>query len=138
MTTHTQSKVTEEQSSSANTVISAKDTKTRSSRSWQHEQHSVDPSGRKRLRMFGENTAIFLLFILLTVLLTYPSVLHLADRVIGGRGDNYHYLWTLWHTSHALFDLHSSPLFSPDLFVPYGFSLIKNMDMSPATVLLFV
>jgi hypothetical protein len=39
--------------------------------------------------------------------------------------------------AHALFDLHKSPFFDPDVFVPFGFSLVRNQDLSPGTVLLF-
>jgi hypothetical protein len=44
----------------------------------------------------------------------------------------------LWYPAHAIFDLHKSPFFDPDVYFPYGFSLIRNHDLSPATVLLFM
>ena len=69
--------------------------------------------------------------------MTYPAVLFLHTKVLGGPGDNLHFLWELWYAAHALFDLHKSPFFDPDVFVPFGFSLIRNQDLSPGTVLLF-
>jgi 4-amino-4-deoxy-L-arabinose transferase-like glycosyltransferase len=33
--------------------------------------------------------------------------------------------------------VHKSPLFDPDVFVPFGFSVICNQDLSPGTMLLF-
>jgi hypothetical protein len=69
--------------------------------------------------------------------MTYPAVFFLSSKVIGGPGDNFHFLWELWYVAHALCDLHKSPFFDPDVFVPFGFSLIRNQDLSPGTVLLF-
>lgn len=39
--------------------------------------------------------------------------------------------------AHALFDLHKWPFFDLDVFVPFGYSLVRNQDLSPGTVLLF-
>src|SRR5262249_59552421 len=69
--------------------------------------------------------------------MTYPAVLFLRRKVLGGPEDNFHFLWELWYVAHALFDLHKSPFFDPDVFAPFGFSLICNQDLSPGTVLLF-
>lgn len=84
------------------------------------------------------DAAVLCLYILLTLALTYPAVFYLTDHVIGSyRGDNFHYLWQLWYPAHALFDLRTSPFTDPDVYAPFGFSLIRNQDLSPATVLLF-
>jgi hypothetical protein len=56
---------------------------------------------------------------------------------MGGPEDQFHFLWELWYVAHAIFDLHKSPFFDPDVFVPFGYSLIRNQDLSPGTVLLF-
>ena len=37
----------------------------------------------------------FLLYLLLTLGFTYPAILHLSSRVIGG-GDAYMFLWDIW------------------------------------------
>ncbi|HMH01922.1 MAG TPA: glycosyltransferase family 39 protein [Terriglobales bacterium] len=84
-----------------------------------------------------ENALVLLLYVALTMVMTYPAVLFLRAKVIGGPEDNFHFLWELWYVAHALFDLHKSPFFDPDVFVPFGFSLIRNQDLSPGTVLLF-
>ena len=84
-----------------------------------------------------ENSLVLLLYALLTIAMTYPAVLFLRTRVMGGPEDNFHFLWELWYVAHALFDLHKSPFFDPDVFVPFGYSLIRNQDLSPGTVLLF-
>src|SRR6476661_998620 len=90
-----------------------------------------------RLKRWCENSAVVLLYTVLTAAMTYPAVLFLHTKVLGGPGDNLHFLWELWYAAHALFDLHKSPFFDPDVFVPFGFSLIRNQDLSPGTVLLF-
>jgi hypothetical protein len=93
--------------------------------------------GGDRLRRWYENLLVLLLYSLLTVAMTYPAAIFLRSRVLGGPEDNFHFLWELWYVAHALFDLHKSPFFDPDVFVPFGFSLIRNQDLSPGTVLLF-
>ena len=85
----------------------------------------------------SETILVFLFYALLTVALTYPAVFFLRTKVLGGPADNFHFLWELWYVAHALFDLHKSPFFDPDVYVPFGFSLIRNQDLSPGTVLLF-
>src|SRR5205823_15106440 len=84
-----------------------------------------------------ENPMVLLLYVFLTVAMTYPAVFFLSSKVMGAQGDNFHFLWELWYVAHALFDLHKSPFFDPDVFVPFGFSLLRNQDLSPGTVLLF-
>jgi len=92
---------------------------------------------RGGLKRWQENLLVLLLYMLLTAALTYPALLFLRTKVPGGPEDNFHFLWELWYVAHALFDLHKSPFFDPDVFVPFGFSLIRNQDLSPGTVLLF-
>jgi len=97
---------------------------------------SIASQGGK-LNGWYENPLVLLVYIVLTVAMTYPAALFLSNKVMGGAGDNFHFLWELWYVAHALFDLHKSPFFDPDVSVPFGFSLIRNQDLSPGTVLLF-
>ena len=72
-----------------------------------------------------EKLVVFLLYTGLAVAMTYPADLsrpHKSDR---WTEDNFHFLWELWYVAHALFDVHKSPFFDPDVFVPFGFSLIR-------------
>ncbi len=88
--------------------------------------------------MGREKLLVLLFYSLVTVAISYPVLPHLQDRAIGASAeDNLHFVWELWYAAHALFDLHKSPFFDPDVYYPYGFSLIRNQDLSPATVLLF-
>lgn len=106
---------------------------------WTRRRQSAVSRGMGYLLTLRESILIFLFFTLLTVALTYPAAFHLTNRVIGSYpGDNFHYLWQLWYPAHAVFDLHAWPLFDPDVYAPYGFDLIKNQDLSPGTVLLFM
>ena len=89
------------------------------------------------LTSWYEKPVVLLLYVFLTIAMTYPAVLFLRTKVMGGPEDNFHFLWELWYVAHALFDLHRSPFFDPDVFVPFGYSLIRNQDLSPGTVLLF-
>src|SRR5262245_46991284 len=98
---------------------------------------SFSHRARVGLKRWHENLLVFLLYAALTVAMTYPAFLFLRTKVLGGPEDNFHFLWELWYVAHALFDLHKSPFFDPDVFVPFGFSLIRNQDLSPGTVLLF-
>src|SRR4029077_4628948 len=101
-------------------------------------QVSPPSSNRKGgLKLLYENSFVLLLYALLTIAMTYPTIFFLRTKVLGVPGDTFHFLWELWYVAHALFDLHKSPFFDPDVFVPFGFSLIGNQDLSPGTVLLF-
>src|SRR5436305_9160659 len=98
---------------------------------------SVGSVTEPRPKRWHENFLVLLLYIFLTIVLTYPAVFFLRTKVPGGPEDNFHFLWELWYVAHALFDLHRSPFFDPDVFVPFGFNLLRNQDLSPGTVLLF-
>src|SRR4029077_3409820 len=94
------------------------------------------PVGGKWL--LDPNLLVLFFYGLITILVAYPVIAHLFDKVMGPYPeDNLHFVWELWYAAHAIFDLHKSPFFDPDVYFPYGFSLIRNQDLSPATVLLF-
>src|SRR5215470_13207882 len=101
------------------------------------DSFSSRPDAPVGLKRWHENSLVLLLYAVLTTVMTYPGVLFLRTKVLGGPEDNFHFLWELWYVAHAIFDLHKSPFFDPDVFVPFGFSLIRNQDLSPGTVLLF-
>jgi len=68
---------------------------------------------------------------LLTIVVTWPLVLHWADRVPGWYvADNYEYLWKLWWFKHALLELKQSPLVAPHIFYPQGFAL-AHAELTP-------
>jgi len=63
------------------------------------------------------------LYLLLTVLLTYPLVLRFATHVPGDGSDDPALVWNLWWVRHAIVDLHSNPLVCGHLFYPLGIDL---------------
>ena len=98
---------------------------------------NISPASTKGL--LRESFLVLFLYVLVTAAVTYPVIAHLLDKVMGSDPeDNLHFVWELWYPAHAIFDLHKSPFFDPDVYFPYGFSLIRNQDLSPATVLLFM
>lgn len=58
-------------------------------------------------------------YALLTVVATYPLMLHVGDA-IPGSGDAYQFYWNLWWVKRALVDLHANPYVTGELFHPYG------------------
>ncbi len=62
-------------------------------------------------------------FLILTIAVTWPLVLHLTNRVPGALGDNFEYLWKMWWFKHAIVDLHINPLIAPNILYPQGFNL---------------
>ena len=74
---------------------------------------------------------VILFFLLLSLAVTWPLVLHMTDRVPGWYiADNYEYIWKMWWFKHAIIDVHQSPLFAPDIFYPQGFHL-AHAELSP-------
>src|SRR5262245_23898304 len=89
-------------------------------------------------RPFTSDVLVLCGFVVSTLLLTFPIAWHLGDSLPGYPPvDNFHYLWELWYPAHAIFDLRASPFLDPNIYSPFGFDLIRNQDLSPATVLLF-
>jgi hypothetical protein len=59
----------------------------------------------------------------LTLVLTYPAVAHLGDRMIGDGGDGLQFAWNLWWMKRALVDLYTTPFHTDAIFHPQGVSL---------------
>lgn len=78
---------------------------------------------------------IFIAFCFLTVLMTWPWVLHLRDAV-ADRGDPYMISWTLWWDYHQTFHnpLH---LFDANVFYPYRYTLAFSENDYGVALLLF-
>ncbi len=64
-------------------------------------------------------------YLLLVLLLTYPAIFHLQDRLIGNNIDNWIYYWNNWWIGRAIADGHS--WFATDvIFFPQGTSLLAH------------
>lgn len=74
-----------------------------------------------RLRKPAGESLVFLVFAALTVLMTWPWVLHMRDAV-GDTGDSYLNAWILWWDYHGTFTnpLH---LFDSNILYPYRYTL---------------
>lgn len=70
---------------------------------------------------------VILLFLVLSVVLTFPLILHFSDHVPGTTTwamDEYGYVWNNWWFKHAVFDLGISPFHTDYIFYPVGTSLV--------------
>jgi hypothetical protein len=66
---------------------------------------------------------ILLVYGLLAVLLTWPTVTHLTTYLPGDGGDDPAIAWNLWWVKQSLLTLHTNPLFSTAMFYPIGINL---------------
>ncbi|MEM8535728.1 MAG: hypothetical protein AAGF95_33185 [Chloroflexota bacterium] len=81
----------------------------------------------------GHHTLVITLYALLSVALSWPTVLHFTTGLTSGGIDAKHNLWTFWHTQQAL--LGQQPLFdAPFLYYPQGISLLVH-GVGPLTSL---
>ncbi len=65
-----------------------------------------------------------LLFVLVTVLFTFPAVFNLGTHFVGSpRGDKFQFIWNFWWVRHAIVDLMQLPFFCPLQYYPSGVSL---------------
>jgi hypothetical protein len=63
-------------------------------------------------------------YLLLTLLMTYPLVLHLATAIPGDGFDGWQNYWNLWWVKTAVLDLQQGPYFTQHLYYPTGYSLL--------------
>lgn len=66
---------------------------------------------------------VYGLFLITTILLTWPVTLHIGRRLPGAPGDPQVYLWNIWWLKHSLFALHQNPLWCPVVAWPFGASI---------------
>ncbi len=69
------------------------------------------------------HVAVLGLYLLLTIILTYPLVLHFTTHVPGDGSDDPALVWNLWWVKHALVDLGANPFDCPFMFHPIGIDL---------------
>jgi hypothetical protein len=87
------------------------------------------------IRRWWKSLAPPLFFIALTVVMTWPLVLHMADSVVGQIGDNVYFVWMMAWFKRALFELHVSPINVPQLNYPEGWSLAYT-EIAPSELAL--
>ncbi len=67
------------------------------------------------------------IYLVLSLALTYPLVLHFTTHVPGSATwafDEYTFLWNMWWFKYSIFDLQTNPLHSSFIFYPLGISLV--------------
>lgn len=81
-------------------------------------------------------------FTILSLIMTYPLVLHLGTAIMGPPGDNFEYLYKVYWFEHALLEEGTSPFFIPQVFYPFGYhvalsetSLSNTLAVLPVTAL---
>lgn len=75
------------------------------------------------------------LFVVLTIVLAFPVIrIMVRGGVPGWEGDNLFFVHSLWWWKHALFDLHTSPFFDPESFVPAGKNVLRS-ELTVATTI---
>ncbi|MEI7556970.1 hypothetical protein [Candidatus Chlorohelix sp.] len=78
------------------------------------------------------------LFLLGSLIFTWPTVLHLGQNIISnGSGDVWQHLWNQWWTTFSLFERHSHPYYTPSLFYPDGANLFFHA-LNPLTAFLAI
>ncbi|MBN1401621.1 MAG: hypothetical protein JXA74_12330, partial [Anaerolineae bacterium] len=72
---------------------------------------------------------VLLLFLLLTLGMTYPLVLHLTTAIPGPPWDNFVWLYDLWWFRHSVVDLGQWPTINETIFAPFGYDLRLSETM---------
>ena len=95
---------------------------------------NASPDSRKKA--IAREVSIVAAYLVLTGIATYPLVIKFDTAVPPG-GDSWLYYWNLWWVKRALVDLHVSPLFTQDLYFPYGTSLyFHTLNLFPSIIAL--
>lgn len=63
------------------------------------------------------------LFLLLTIVFTWPAVREVDSKIAGEPGDSLYFVWLIDWCERAVFELHQSPIFDPWMNYPEGWSL---------------
>lgn len=62
-------------------------------------------------------------YFLLTLLLTYPLILHFTTHVAGDGSDDPALAWNLWWVPYSILNLGTSPIYTDYMFFPIGLNL---------------
>lgn len=69
------------------------------------------------------------LYLILTLIMTYPLILNFTTHLGGDKGDGWYFMWNFWWTKEAIVELHQNPFHTDYIFHPTGVSLIYD-DLS--------
>lgn len=68
---------------------------------------------------------IFLVYLVIAVIFTFPLILNLSNHIFGWPLDGYLYYWNIYSFWHQIFNL-KSPFFTNSIFYPIGANLLLN------------
>ena len=83
----------------------------------------------RRFGSWSTRLLVVLVFIVLTLVFTYPLVLYLRTAVPGPPWDNFEWLYHLWWFRHSVVDLGQWPTVDPTIFYPFGYDLRLSESM---------
>ncbi len=69
---------------------------------------------------------VLIVYLLLSLILTYPLIAHLDSHVPGRGIDDPALAWNLWWVKFSIFNLETSPLYTDYLYYPLGVNLSAN------------
>ncbi len=83
----------------------------------------------ERFGSYATRLFVLVLFLLLTLAMTWPLVLNLTTAVPGPPWDNFEWLYHLWWFRHSIVDLGHWPAANPTVFYPFGYDLNLSESM---------
>ncbi|HSA31755.1 MAG TPA: hypothetical protein P5160_08160 [Candidatus Omnitrophota bacterium] len=89
--------------------------------------HNTPPN--TALAKMKELALVSVLFLALTLLMTFPLAAHFSTHLIGNKGDSWQHAWNMWWMNKTLTEHVGSPFQTDYLFYPKGVTLAFN-DMS--------
>ena len=89
------------------------------------EHPNNSPTVRQdRSGLLRPNLLVMLAYLLLTILMTWPTILHLTDGIPGDGFDGWQNYWNLWWVKEALLVRGTNPYFTDYLYPPNGTNLL--------------
>jgi len=79
------------------------------------------------LSIYRAHLVVFLLYLVLALVLTWPLAMHLTTHIPGSPAwafDEFTFTWNMWWFKFSLLDLQRSPLHSDYIFYPLGIDLV--------------
>jgi hypothetical protein len=76
-------------------------------------------SGRGQQGGVKEIFIVLLMYLGVTIVVTFPLIMHFTTRMPGGSLDNLVFPWNLWWMKHALVDLKTNPLYTDHVLHPH-------------------
>lgn len=86
------------------------------------------------VRLILKQTSVLAFFAAVTVLMTWPLVLHMGDSILGGFGDNVYFIWLVRWYQGVFFEGKGQPFFNPLMNYPQGWHL-STTDTTLASAL---